>query len=196
MKVLIACEESQRTCLEFRKRGHLAFSCDLKECSGGYPEWHFKSDALKVLYSDSWDLVIAHPPCTFLSKAGATSAFPGGVRDENRWRKTLAAREFFMSFFEYHACPVAIENPIPFRGLLPEPSQIIQPFFFGDPFYKTTCLWLYELPELVADNLVLPAGGSWTFKHSSPSIRSKTFPGIARAFAEQWGEGYGQLFLI
>ena len=195
MKVLIACEESQRTCLAFRERGHKAFSCDIKPCSGGHPEWHIQRDAKRVLYECDWDLVIAHPPCTYLSKVGAPFAFPGGVRDETRWLKTLAAREFFMLFYNYRRSPIAIENPIPFSGLLPPWDQIIQPYYFGDPYKKTTCLWLHDLPELVATDLVVPEY-SWTLKHSSPSIRSKTFPGVASAFAEQWGDGFGQKFLL
>lgn len=195
MKVLIACEESQTSCLAFRHIGADAFSCDLRACSGGHPEWHIQGDALEVLYSSSWDLVIAHPPCTYLSNAGACRAFPGGVRDENRWALTLLAQEFFLKFYHFKKCPIAIENPVPMRGLLPPASQAIQPYFFGDPYTKKTLLWLHDLPELVATDLVTPIG-SWTLLHSSPKLRSKTFPGIARAFAVQWGLGYGQKFLI
>ena len=191
MNVLVCCEESQRTCIAFRERGFNAFSCDIKKCSGGHPEWHIQNDAIDTLYSQSWDLVIAHPPCTYLSKAGAVRLFPGGVRDENRWKHLLAARSFFMDFYNYHRCPIAIENPVPFKGVLPPPDQIIHPYYFGDPYTKATCLWLYDLPPLVATDLVKPLG-SWTLLHSSQNIRSKTFPGVARAFADQWGLGYCQ----
>lgn len=189
--VLIACEESQRTCIAFRERGIKAFSADLKPCSGGHPEWHLQGDCREALYGFNWDLVIAHPPCTYLSKAGATLLFPDGIRDDDRWYKLLAARDFFMEFYNYHECPVCIENPVPFVGVLPSYDQIIQPFYFGDPYKKATCLWLYELPPLVATDLVRPVG-SWTAMHKSPTIRSKTFRGIANAFADQWGLGYCQ----
>lgn len=195
MKVLIACEESQTSCIAFRRIGADAFSCDLQPCSGGFPEWHIQGDALEVLYSYPWDLVIAHPPCTYISRAGSRHAFPGGIRNEYRWAKTLLAQEFFLKFYHYSKCPIAIENPVPMRGLLPPATQYIQPYFFGDPYTKKTLLWLHDLPELVATDLVAPIG-SWTLLHSSPKMRSKTFPGIACAFATQWGLGYGQKFLI
>ena len=221
MKVLIACEESQRVCIEFRKRGHDAFSCDIQECSGGHPEWHILGDVKTIVngrcsfvlqngerksIDGEWDLIIAHPPCTYLSNAGACRMFRviDGKRYVNydRYQKMKAGREFFEMFLNCNCEKIAIENPLPMKICeLPPPSQIVQPFDFGDPFSKKTLLWLKGLPPLFSTGLCkdhetfLPSctsryskgfgGGSGIAKEKKE--RSKTFPGIAAAMAEQWG---------
>ena len=188
MKVLVACEESQVVCSAFRSRGFDAFSCDLKPCSGGHPEWHFQADALEILHSFSWDLLIAHPPCTFLSNAGARYLYPGGVLSLSRYEKGLAARDFFLEFYNCSVPHIAIENPVPSRIFdLPPPSDCIQPWQFGDPFSKRTYLWLRRLPPLFS-SLLCSDFVSWCDIHKSASIRSRTFPGVAAAMASQWGD--------
>jgi len=206
LKVLVACEESQRVCIAFRERGHEAYSCDLQDCSGGHPEWHIKGDALETIKSCEWDLIIAHPPCTYLSNAGACRLYPkAGELDMDRFRKGLAAKEFFLEIYNANCKRIAIENPIPSSVYsLPPYSQIIEPYEHGDPYTKKTCLWLKGLPELVPTNIVKPIGpyvcgnaeiwkrqaanGVVIGKEKSQKHRSKTFPGIARAMAEQWGD--------
>lgn len=216
MKVLIACEESQRVCIAFRERGHEAYSCDIIEPSGGHPEWHMKGDALKaieggIFYTmdgelhsvDKWDLIIAHPPCTYLSNAGARHLWRGHKLNIERYKKGLAAKDFFMKFVAADCEHIAIENPIPSRCFfLPHYTQIIQPYQFGHPYTKKTCLWLIGLPPLKPTNVVEPVGtfcpsGSYSHKHDNKykgiftrdraKNRSKTFEGIATAMAEQWG---------
>ena len=137
MKVLIACEESQRVCIEFRKMGAEAYSADIQECSGGHPEWHIKGDVIKVLYDD-WDLIIAHPPCTYLSCAGSRHLYPADIGfDYDRYKKGLAAKDFFMQFYNHPCKHIAIENPVPITQFnLPEYTQIIQPYMFGEPYQK------------------------------------------------------------
>lgn len=142
MRVLVACEESQRVCIAFRERGFEAYSCDIQDCSGGHPEWHIKGDVLPLL-KEKWDLIIAHPPCTYLSNAGARFLYPKGVLNEARLRKGLQAKDFFMAFYYANCDRVAIENPIPSGVyMMPPYSQIIQPWMFGHPVQKKTCLWL------------------------------------------------------
>lgn len=207
MKVLVACEESQAVCKAFRARGHEAYSCDIQACSGGHPEWHIQGDALEVLYNQSWDLVIAHPPCTYLTSASAVRLFnrDHSIKDSDRYFAGLDAKDFFMKFFEAPVSRVCVENPAPLRLFnLPPYSQIIEPYMFGDPWKKRTCLWLRGLPALVPTDLVEPLGlwvgstsgrsgtgrvkSSYTLaSHRSQKMRSKTFPGIASAMAEQWG---------
>ena len=202
MKVLIACEESQTVCKAFRRLGHEAYSCDLVTCSGGHPEWHIMGmDALVLLrtpiafhtddgvyhHIDKWDMMIAHPPCTYLSKAGANWLIRDGKINLFRLKKALAAREFFLKLFDCEIENVAIENPTPLKLYrLPPYTQAIQPYQFGEPYTKRTCLWLKNLPELKTTKIVRPLG-SWTDKHRSARVRSKTFDGIANAMAEQWG---------
>lgn len=194
MNVLVACEESQRVTIEFRKLGHRAFSCDLKSCSGGFPEWHIQDDALKVMRSSEWDLIIAHPPCTYLTVAGAVCLVDGKgeISDFSRYNEMLKAREFFMAFYNSSCRRVCIENPRPMkRADLPQWSQVIQPYDFGDEFSKQTCLWLKGLPYLIPNVIELNRRSSvgvksWVELHRSASVRSKTFPGIARAMAQQW----------
>lgn len=207
MKVLVACEESQTVCKAFRERGHEAYSCDIQEPSGGHPEWHIKADAIEILFSQKWDLVIAHPPCTYLSNAGACRLYPkAGEIDKDRYIKGLKGKEFFMAFWWYgkNGGRIAIENPIPSKVFeLPEKSQVIQPYEYGDPYTKKTYLWLFNLPKLQPTNIVeerrpyvcgnaeiwkkQAANGVVYGKEKSAKHRSKTFPGIAAAMAEQWG---------
>ena len=218
MKVLIACEESQVVCKEFRQKGHEVYSCDIIECSGGHPEWHIRQDVIPLLNGNcnfktcdglehfvngKWDIIIAFPPCTFLSKAGARWMYPEkGKINSDRYQKALKAKEFFMSIYNADCEKIAIENPIPLRMLcLPKIDQIIQPYEFGHPYSKKTCLRLKGLPKLIPTNVIetfIPYCPSNTGKFSrgaggskgvaqTAKARSKTFPGIARAMAEQWG---------
>lgn len=147
LKVLVACEESQAVCKAFRELGHEAYSCDIQECSGGHPEWHLKQDVLPLL-QEKWDLIIAHPPCTYLTNGGAVRMFRREVKEYppygtfqmmnlNRLKEGMLARDFFMSFLNAPCERVAIENPVPMSFyMLPPASQIIQPYMFGDPFSK------------------------------------------------------------
>lgn len=202
MNVLIACEESQEVCKAFRAKGHRAFSCDLQPCSGGHPEWHIQDDVLKHL--DGWDLIIAHPPCTYISNAGARWLYAGHELNEQRYQKGLEGKEFFMKMLNADCEKIAVENPVPSSIYkLPKPTQIIQPFEFGEPWSKKTCLWLKGLPPLMATEIVPDhkpycSSGSYSKTHDpkykgasraggAAKIRSKTFPGIAKAMADQWG---------
>lgn len=201
-RVLVACEESQEVCKAFRALGHEAYSCDIVPCSGGHPEWHLQVDALELLKL-KWDLIIAHPPCTYLSKAGGNRLRINGEIQEKRFAKGRLAKDFFMEFYNADCPKIAVENPIPLKIFgLPLYSQIIQPYMFGDPWMKTTCLWLKGLPILMADDIVVPEYkwvnstdhrknkkmDTWqTAGARSQKDRSKTAPGIARAMAQQWG---------
>lgn len=194
MKVLVACEESQRVTMAFRKRGHLAFSCDIKDCSGGHPEWHIKSDViehLKTVEPFYYDLIIAHPPCTYLCVAGACKFYKNNQVNQARFDEQRKARDFFMFFYNYPYCKrICIENPRPMKAAsLPPYSQVIQPYDFGDDYSKQTLLWLKGLPYLmpmVIETNRRSAAPSWTALNHSPVKRSKTFPGIAEAMAQQW----------
>ena len=208
LRVLVACEESQAVCKAFRELGHKAYSCDLQECSGGHPEWHIKGDALKVLNLPIWDLVIAHPPCTYLTNGGAVRMYKKqGVINEERFAKAVQAKEFFNKFLQAKCKHIAVENPVPMSCVgLKKYNQIIQPYQFGEPFSKKTCLWLHGLPPLVPTNIVDPGervvlssgrslpkwySDSFNTKISTEErrrLRSKTFPGFAQAVAEQWGK--------
>lgn len=208
MKVLVACEESQEVCKAFRNLGHEAYSCDIQEPSGGHPEWHIMGDALKAIEGgqvctmdrgmhsvEKWDLIIAHPPCTYLSNAGARFLYPKGVLNEERLKLGLAAKEFFMAFYNVDCEKICIENPTPSRVYeLPKYTQIIQPYMFGHPVQKRTCLWLKGLEplkptEIVEERESTKVPGNWFNKGGKERQinRAKTFPGIARAMAEQWG---------
>jgi len=189
MKVLVACEESQTVCIAFRERGHEAYSCDLQECSGGHPEWHLQGDVLKYLMSD-WDLIIAHPPCTRLANSGVR-----WLGERNLWDELQEACNFFNVFVRHgvvNKLKVAIENPIPHKWArikIGKYTQIIQPWMFGHGEQKATCLWLYNLPKLQPTNIV--SGREQKVWKMTPGpertkLRSKTFPGIAKAMAEQW----------
>ncbi len=198
-RVLIACEESQAVTKEFRNLGIEAFSCDLLPCSGGHPEWHFQCDVAEQLKRD-WDMIIAFPPCTHLASSGAA-----WFEQKRKDGRQGVAIDFFM-MFAYHPCELkAIENPVGIMSTIyRKPDQIIQPYQFGDSFSKKTCLWLYGLPKLAPTELVSP-GEKVVYKsgksmpkwyadaYSLPpaeraKVRSKTFPGIAKAMAVQWSE--------
>lgn len=206
MKVLIACEESQEVCKAFRALGHEAYSCDIQEPSGGHPEWHILGDALKAIEGGRlttmdgqthevgrWDLLIAHPPCTHLAVSGARW-FKNGVKPLS-WKYEAAA--FFLKFAEADVERIAIENPIcVMSSLYRKPDQIINPWQFGHPERKKTALWLKNLPLLKeTDNvyeymMTLPEkerARIWWLGSNHAKERSKTFPGIAKAMAEQWG---------
>lgn len=193
MKVLVACEESQRVCIELRRLGHEAYSCDLEPCSGGHSEWHLQQDVTPLL-KEKWDMIIAFPPCTYLSNAGARHLYPKGVLNESRLEKGLAAKEFFMLFYNADCPRIAIENPTPSKIYgLPQYCQVIQPYQFGHPFSKRTCLWLKGLPLLVPTDIVevsqsTKVPGNWFNKGGKDrqKNRAKTFPGVAKAMAEQW----------
>lgn len=218
MKVLVACEESQRVCIEFRKLGHEAYSCDIEPCSGGHPEWHIQNDVLPLLNGNcdfqtvsgdmhhligKWDMIIAFPPCTYLTNAGARHLYKGGCLNEERYKKGLEAKKFFMMFYNADCDRICIENPTPSRIYsLPEKSQVIQPYYFGHPYTKRTLLWLKGLPLLKVTNVVEPLfafcpSGSYSRTHADKhrgvfttdraKYRSKTFKGVASAMAEQWG---------
>lgn len=149
MKILLACEESQIVCKEFRAKGHEAYSCDILPCSGGQPEWHIQKDVLKVLY-DGWDLIIAFPPCTHLAVSGAR-----WFKEKQKDGRQQAAIDFFMKFTDKNFPKVAIENPIGIMSTLYRPpDQIIQPWQFGHGETKATCLWLHNLPNLQPTNIV------------------------------------------
>ena len=209
INILIACEESQRVCEAFRKRGGKAYSCDIIECSGGHPEWHIMQDVIPLLngrcsfktmdgiehsIDGKWDLIIAHPPCTYLSNAGARFLYPKGVLNEERLAKGMIAKDFFMHFYNADCGRIAIENPIPSKVYgLPPYTQTIQPWMFGHPVQKKTCLWLNGLPELQPTNIVeerqsTKIPGNWfnSGGKERQKKRAKTFPGIAKAMAEQW----------
>lgn len=202
MRVLIACEESQRVCAEFRRLGHEAYSADIQEPSGGHPEWHLKCDALELL-KIRWDIIIAFPPCTYLSNAGACRLYPRkGVIDQERYKKGQEAKEFFLRFLNAECPKIAVENPVSSTVFkMPPHSQEIQPYQFGHPYTKKTRLWLKGLPPLEPTNVVEPLGpyvpaGTGRKDRSKYGAakrgedaknRAKTFPGIARAMAEQWG---------
>lgn len=202
MKILVACEESQAVVKEFRKLGHEAYSCDLQECTGGHPEWHIRGDVTRLL-NERWDMIIAFPPCTYMTNGGAVRMYPTkGVINEDRFEKAMAAKEFFMMFYNANCDKIVIENPMPMKCIgLPEKTQVIQPYEFGEPFSKRTYLWIKGLPKLKPTNVLteyspyINGGGGRLDKpnykgkkFANGSIkRSKTFKGVAMAMAEQWG---------
>ena len=201
MKILVACEESQAVTIELRKLGHEAYSCDIEECSGGYPEWHLQQDVTEVL-KEKWDMIIGFPPCTYMTNGGAVRMYPTkGNVDPVRLEKAMKAKEFFMNLYNADCEKIAIENPVPMKIIgLPERSQIIQPYEHGDPYSKKTCLWLKGLPKLEPTNVLdeyqpfINGGGGRLQKANykdkvfanGQTKRSKTFPGIAKAMAMQW----------
>ena len=221
MKILVACEESQRVTMEFRARGHEAYSCDIIDCSGGHPEWHIKEDVLPLLNGNcefktvdgtvhkvdgKWDMIIAFPPCTYLTVTGNRwfNVERYGEKALKRIEDRKDAIKFFLSFANADCDKIAIENPV---GIMStewrKPNQIINPWQFGDPFEKKTCLWLKGLPNLEATDIVeiperkqfasgksMPAWYADAFrlpKEERAKLRSKTFTGVARAMGEQWG---------
>lgn len=209
MKILIACEESQAVCKEMRRLGHECYSCDIIECSGGYPEWHIMQDVLPLLNGNcsfktmdgtehtidgKWDMIIAFPPCTKTSNAGARHLYRGGKLNIERYYEGLRGKALFLAIWAADCEKVVIENPTPSKVFeYPEPTQAIQPYQFGHPFKKKTCLWLKGLPSLTPTNIVetpqsTKIAGNWFNKGGKDRQRNraKTFPGIARAMAEQW----------
>ena len=219
MNVLIACEESQTVCKAFRALGHRAFSADLQECSGGHPEWHIVGDCLPLLNGDcdfttqdgkrhhqqgEWQLLIAHPPCTYMSKAGARWMYPkAGQLSQERLKLAMEAKAFFFKMHDAKCKYIAIENPRPLAIVgLPQPTTVVQPYEFGDPFSKATYLWLKNLPPLMPTlfcgehQTFLPSntggrkkGQKWSrgVAHTAKDA-SKTFQGIAHAMAVQWSD--------
>lgn len=232
MKVLVACEESQAVCTSFRAKGHEAYSCDILEQSGGHPEWHIQDDALRIINGYKgmgygtpffttndginhetplrWDIIIAHPPCTYLTVSGNRwfDVERYGEKALKRHKDREKAIEFFLAFIGADCDKIAVENPV---GIMStyyrKPDQIIQPYEYGHHARKKTCLWLKGLPPLRPTNIVdpgeiLPGGysvgahadgrddnGKW-LRYSDPNVarlRSKTFKGIAEAMSEQWG---------
>jgi site-specific DNA-cytosine methylase len=215
-KILIGCEESQAVCIAFRELGFEAYSCDLIPCSGGHPEWHLQDNIFHVIcasYALKWDLLIGHPPCTFLSNAGNDyfNVKKYGSKALERWNNRIDAAKFFIGMLNANIEYVAIENPIGWMNSIGfKPDQIIEPWYFGDEHKKRTDLWLKNLPKLtyqIGDNIFYKNTSS---KEPEPIymdksgkkryftdaiggknaqlLRSKTFPGIARAMAEQWGK--------
>lgn len=221
MKVLVACEESQRVCMAFREKGHEAYSCDILPCSGGHPEWHIQGDVLPLLngrcefvtmdgkkhnIEGKWDLIIAHPPCTYLTVTGNRwfDVQRYGEEAKKRQKERHKAIVFFMQIMCADCDKIAVENPI---GVMSTafriPDQIIHPYMFGDAERKATCLWLKGLHALVPTNIVKPSvieykngkgtDSPWHMntmrlpKEERSRLRSQTFPGVAKAMAEQWG---------
>jgi len=193
MKILVACEESQAVTIELRKLGHEAYSCDIMDCSGGHPEWHIKGDVLEQL-DKGWDMMIAHPPCTYLSNAGARFLYPKGILNQERLALGMEAKDFFMQLLNAPVEKIAVENPVQSTVFgIQKYNQVIEPYEYGHPFKKKTCLWLKNLPKLVPTN-ILPkpestkVAGNWFNKGGKDrqKNRSKTFPGIAKAMADQW----------
>lgn len=198
-RLLVGCEESQRVCIAFREIGWEAYSCDIMPCSGGHPEWHIQDDVLNHL--EGWDMMILHPPCTYLSNAGAKHLYKGGKLQEERYKQGLLAKEFFMRLYNANCPKICIENPRPSNIYeLPPATQLIQPCdFYGElnPYTKATLLWLKGLAPLKPVKPVEPIG-SWVRGRyadleaartgvSRQIVRSKTFYGVAKAMAEQWG---------
>lgn len=233
MIMLIACEESQRVCIAFREQGHEAYSCDIVECSGGHPEWHIQHDVIPLLngncefvtmdgashtISGKWDMIIAFPPCTHLAVSGARHF--ANKRNDGRQKESI---EFFCRILTANCDKIVVENPVNIIGgtyckkwfpavakkyRLPiKPDQTIQPWMFGHPESKKTCLWLKGVPRLVPTNVLeLPECGHWDNQTSNgqnklvddgqwlcysdtrtATLRSKTYIGVALAMAEQWG---------
>ena len=195
MRVLVACEESQAVCIAFREKGHEAYSCDILPCSGGHPKWHIQDDVMKHL-NDGWDLMIAHPPCTHLASSGAR-----WFKEKQADGRQSEAIDFFLCLTQSAIPSWVIENPV---GIMSsyyrKPDQIIQPWQFGDPSRKTTCLWLKNVPPLFPTQIVKPdlyvCKNGKTFSRdymvalsagkNRGHLRSKTYSGIAKAMAEQW----------
>ena len=200
-EILIACEESQAITKAFRELGYNAYSCDLLPCSGGHPEWHIQGDAFAEAYSGKYDMMIAHPPCTYISRAGARWMYPtAGNLSKERFNKAMKAKDFFVKLLNAPIPYIAIENPTPLKVVeLPKESQVVQPYEYGHPYSKRTLLWLKNLPLLSPTKLVsdykpyLPSntggkkrGQKYQYKNISQKESSKTFSGIAKAMSEQW----------
>ena len=218
MNILIACEESQTVCIPFRALGHEAYSCDIQEPSGGHYEWHIKGDVIPILNGkcrfttmdgkehcivDKWDMIIAFPPCTKTSNAGARHLYKDGQLNVQRYYEGLCGKALFMAIWKTDCNKIVIENPTPSKIFeYPEPTQVIQPFMFGHPVTKRTLLWEKGVKPLLPTKIVEPLeswcpSGSYSKYHESKyrgvfttnrsKNRSKTFNGVAIAMAEQWG---------
>ena len=228
MNIIVGCEESQVVCKAFRENGHNAFSCDILECSGGHPEWHIQGDVLPLLngrctfetmdgtshtIEGRWDMIIGHPPCTYLTVAGNRyfNVDRYGDKARERIKNAEEAADFFMQFINADCDKIAVENPVGrMNTLYRKPDQIIHPYYFGHPVSKKTCLWLKNLPPLKSTNIVEPeiihskgksggySGPSWYVTDENGKIlswkdprtaraRSKTYEGIGLAMANQWG---------
>ena len=209
MRILVACEESQAITKELRALGHEAFSCDLLPCSGGHPEWHFQEDVFEVI-EQGWDMMIAHPPCTYLAVSGARWLYnKDGSKNEERWRNQAEALQFVQRLMDAPIDKIAIENPVSvISSHIRKPDQIVHPWMFGDKASKSTCLWLKNLPKLEPTDIVekgefiefISKKGvkkrqpKWYFdalkEAKTPAerrtLRSKTFKGMAQAIANQW----------
>jgi len=210
-RILVACEESQTVCKAFRAKGFQAYSCDIQECSGGHPEWHLMGDVLEHI-NKGWDLIIAHPPCTYLTVAGVRWLYnKDKTRNDDRYKKQTEALDFVRRIMDADCQRIAIENPVSvISSNIRKPDQIIQPWQFGHKASKSTCLWLKNLPLLQPTKIVeqgefkewvcsttgkVKRQTLWMYeaacKGRTPAeracLRSKTFQGIAEAMAEQWG---------
>ena len=204
-RVLVACERNQFVTMAFRSKGIEAYNCDIQPCKGGHPEWHIQCDAIQMLKLP-WDLIIAHPPCTYLTCAGAVRLYnkDHSIKDYERLMRGMEAAEFFNCFLNADCERIAVENPrmMEIFGVR-KPDQYIEPYQFGHKWKKKTGLWLKNLPNLKPSNIVEP-DGLWVGSSSAQrlgvsssvmslkskrnaEIRSMTFPGIATAMAEQWG---------
>ena len=218
-KLLVACEESQRVTAAFRARGWEAYSCDIQEPSGGNPEWHILGDCFPLLNGNCtfrtmdgvkrridgrWDMIIGHPPCTYLTNASAVRMRVNGKIVVERYAKAMEAKDFFMKILEADCDRIAVENPTPLKLVgLPQYTQAIQPWQFGHPYTKRTCLWLKGLPNLVPTDIITDGITPWVNggckdahgnyrrfqgrRERDSKNRAKTFEGIADAMAEQWG---------
>ena len=216
--ILVACEESQRVCMAFRDEGFEAYSCDLIECSGEHPEWHIRGDVLPLLNGNCrfftmdgiehvldgrWEMIIAFPPCTKTSNAGARHLWSGGKLNIPRYYEGLCGKALFLAIWAADCERVVIENPTPSKVFdYPPPTQKIQPYHYGHPYSKLTLLWERGVKPLAPTCVVVPErtwcpSGSYSGKHGEKhrgmfttdraKNRSKTFEGVARAMAEQWG---------
>lgn len=218
-KLLVACEESQRVTAAFRARGWEAYSCDIQEPSGGHPEWHIMGDCLPLLNGNCtfctmdgvehridgrWDMIIGHPPCTYLTNASAVRMRVNGKIVPERYDRAMEAKDFFVKILEAECDCIAVENPTPLKMVgLPPYTQAIQPWQFGHPYTKRTCLWLKGIPNLVPTDIITEGITPWVNggckdahgnyrrvqgrRERDPKNRAKTFEGIANAMAEQWG---------
>lgn len=171
----------------FLEAGADAYSCDIIPSEGNYPERHFQMDALDCIKSQNWDLVIAHPPCTYLSNVTAPLIIKNGTINIERYNKMLEAKRFFLSFFEDYKGKLCVENPIPLTmANLPNYTQIVNPANFGSCYHKRICLWLRHLPPLLSYIDKNIYSKSWHYSHKGSHMRSRFFPEVAKAMAEQW----------
>ena len=209
-KILVACEESQAITKAFRKLGFEAYSCDLLPCSGGNPEWHIQGDAIEQAYSGKYDMMVAHPPCTYLAVSGARWLYnKDGTKNEERYKNQAEALDFVQQLMDAPIEHIAIENPISvISSHIRKPDQIVHPYMFGDKASKSTCLWLKNLPKLEPTNIVekgefIEFTSKKGVKKRQPrwyyealrnaktpeerrTLRSKTFQGMADAISKQW----------